>query len=332
MSIVNKNKILDIISKFDNKKVAIIGDLMLDRYLWGKAIRISPEAPVPVVDIDQESNRLGGSANVANNIIHLGGIAYPIGLIGNDYNGNTLLELMNSDKFITDGIIRDPNLPTTVKTRVIANNQHVVRIDRENKHSISDDSYKLLYNYIKSNITQFDAIIFEDYNKGVIQKELIKNIIIIAKSHDIPVTVDPKFDNFFEYKNVTVFKPNRKEAEEAIGQKIKTDDDLIGIMEKIKNRIECDNLLLTRGEKGMALLEKNNELTLINTRARNIADVSGAGDTVISTLTMALVSGANPKESAVIANFAAGIVCEEVGVVPIKKEILINKINEELSK
>ncbi|HRV32673.1 MAG TPA: D-glycero-beta-D-manno-heptose-7-phosphate kinase [Candidatus Paceibacterota bacterium] len=332
MDIVIKNNILDVILRFENKRIAIIGDLMLDRYLWGSAIRISPEAPVPVVDIDQESNRLGGSANVANNIITLGGIAYPIGLIGNDHNGNIILELMNSDKFITDGIIKDPNLPTTVKTRVIANNQHVVRIDRENKHTISEKSYQLLFNFIEANIKSFDAIIFEDYNKGVITKELIKNVINLAKKHSIPVTVDPKFDNFFEFVNVDVFKPNRKEAEEAIGQKIKSDEDLFKVMQSIQRKINCANLLLTRGEKGMALMEKNGEITLISTRARNIADVSGAGDTVISTLTMALVSGATPKEAAVISNFAAGIVCEEVGVVPIRKDILINKIQEELTK
>ena len=332
MDIVIKNNILDVILRFENKRIAIIGDLMLDRYLWGSAIRISPEAPVPVVDIDQESNRLGGSANVANNIITLGGIAYPIGLIGNDHNGNIILELMNSDKFITDGIIKDPNLPTTVKTRVIANNQHVVRIDRENKHTISEKSYQLLFNFIEANIKSFDAIIFEDYNKGVITKELIKNVINLAKKHSIPVTVDPKFDNFFEFVNVDVFKPNRKEAEEAIGQKIKSDEDLFKVMQSIQRKIDCANLLLTRGEKGMALMEKNGEITLISTRARNIADVSGAGDTVISTLTMALVSGATPKEAAVISNFAAGIVCEEVGVVPIRKDILINKIQEELTK
>jgi rfaE bifunctional protein kinase chain/domain len=332
VDIVIKNNILDVILRFENKRIAIIGDLMLDRYLWGSAIRISPEAPVPVVDIDQESNRLGGSANVANNIITLGGIAYPIGLIGNDHNGNIILELMNSDKFITDGIIKDPNLPTTVKTRVIANNQHVVRIDRENKHTISEKSYQLLFNFIEANIKSFDAIIFEDYNKGVITKELIKNVINLAKKHSIPVTVDPKFDNFFEFVNVDVFKPNRKEAEEAIGQKIKSDEDLFKVMQSIQRKINCANLLLTRGEKGMALMEKNGEITLISTRARNIADVSGAGDTVISTLTMALVSGATPKEAAVISNFAAGIVCEEVGVVPIRKDILINKIQEELTK
>ena len=332
MDIVIKNNILDVILRFENKRIAIIGDLMLDRYLWGSAIRISPEAPVPVVDIDQESNRLGGSANVANNIITLGGIAYPIGLIGNDHNGNIILELMNSDKFITDGIIKDPNLPTTVKTRVIANNQHVVRIDRENKHTISEKSYQLLFNFIEANIKSFDAIIFEDYNKGVITKELIKNVINLAKKHSIPVTVDPKFDNFFEFVNVDVFKPNRKEAEEAIGQKIKSDEDLFKVMQSIQRKINCANLLLTRGEKGMALMEKNGEITLISTRARNIVDVSGAGDTVISTLTMALVSGATPKEAAVISNFAAGIVCEEVGVVPIRKDILINKIQEELTK
>jgi D-glycero-beta-D-manno-heptose-7-phosphate kinase len=332
MTKLNKDKTLSIIDSFDNKRVAIIGDLMLDRYLWGSAVRISPEAPVPVVDILQESNRLGGSANVANNIISLGGIAYPIGIIGDDYNGKILLDLMNSNQFVRDGIITDTTVPTTIKTRVIANSQHVVRIDRENKHTISKEAHQNLLNYIKSNIKSFDALIIEDYNKGVVTKELISSITKLAAEFSIPVTVDPKFDNFFEFKNVMVFKPNRKEAEEAIGRKFKDDDELFITMRSILEKLNCENILLTRGEKGMALLEKSGELTLINTRARNVADVSGAGDTVISALTMAIISGATPKEAAIISNYAAGIVCEEVGVVTIKKDILLNQILDEISK
>ncbi len=328
----NKNKILNAFEAFEGKRIAIIGDLMLDRYLWGSAVRISPEAPVPVVDIAQESSRLGGSANVANNIISLGGIAHPVGIIGDDYTGKLLLEMMSSANFAVEGIIADSNVPTTVKTRVIANNQHVVRIDRENKHTISPESHKNMIEYLEKNINSFDAIIFEDYNKGVITKEVIEKVTKLAAAHSIPITVDPKFDNFFEFKKVRVFKPNRKEAEEAIGKKIRNDDELIEAMKNIMNRLDCDNILLTRGEKGMALLEKSGELTLINTRARNVADVSGAGDTVISTLTMSLVSGASAQESAIISNYAAGIVCEEVGVVPIKKDILLNKILDEISK
>jgi rfaE bifunctional protein kinase chain/domain len=332
MTKLNKDKTLSIIESFNNKKIAIIGDLMLDRYLWGSAVRISPEAPVPVVDIVQESNRLGGSANVANNIISLGGIAYPVGIIGDDFNGKILLDLMNSNQFVRDGIITDPTVPTTVKTRVIANNQHVVRIDRENKHMISKDSHQNLLNFIKSNIKTFDAIIIEDYNKGVVTKELINNIIMLAAEFNIPVTVDPKYDNFFEFKNVMVFKPNRKEAEEAIGRKFKDDEELFSAMKSMMEKLDCKSVLITRGEKGMALLEKSGELTLINTHARNVADVSGAGDTVISALTMAIISGATAKEAAIISNYAAGIVCEEVGVVPIIKEILLNKILDEISK
>jgi rfaE bifunctional protein kinase chain/domain len=329
---LNKNKTLSTLDAFDNKKIAIIGDLMVDRYLWGSAVRISPEAPVPVVDIAQESNRLGGSANVANNIISLGGIAYPVGIIGNDSTGKLLLEMMGTGNFVTDGVIIDNEVPTTVKTRVIANNQHVVRIDRENKHTISSESRLALINYLRKNIDTFDAIIFEDYNKGVITKELIDEVTELAATYKKPVTVDPKFDNFFEFKNVQVFKPNRKEAEEAIGQKIRDDEALLDAMKIMMDKLSCENVLITRGEKGMALLEQSGELTLINTRARNVADVSGAGDTVISTLTMSLVAGASPKEAAVISNYAAGIVCEEVGVVTIKKEILLNKILEEISK
>jgi rfaE bifunctional protein kinase chain/domain len=327
---LSKDKILSITNSFEKKKIAIIGDLMLDQYLWGSATRISPEAPVPIVDIIDESNRLGGSANVANNISSLNGIAYPIGLIGDDVNGKTLLNLMNDEHFNKDGIIKDSNIPTTIKTRVIANQQHVVRIDHENKRQILDTSKNKLVDYVNKNINIFDAIIIEDYNKGVITKELIEDVTKIALKHNIPITVDPKFDNFFEFKNVMVFKPNKKEVEEAIGIKITDDDSLLNNMKIILERLNCNNVLLTQGKKGMALLEKSGELTLINTRARKVADVSGAGDTVISTFTMSLVSGATPKEAALISNYAAGIVCEEVGVVPIKKEILVNEMLKEI--
>ena len=331
MLTLQKDKILSITNSFENKKIAIIGDLMLDRYLWGSTTRISPEAPVPIVDIIEESNRLGGSANVANNISSLGGLAYPIGIIGDDTNGKTLLDLMKDEHFNKDGIIKESNIPTTTKTRVIANHQHVVRIDYENRQTISEVSKNKLIDYVNKNINVFDVIIIEDYNKGVVTKELIREVTKIALEYNVPITVDPKFDNFFEFKNVTVFKPNKKEIEGAMGIKINDDTSLLNNMKIILERLNCNNVLLTRGEKGIALLEKNGELTLINTHARNVADVSGAGDTVISTFTIALASGATPKEAAFIANYAAGIVCQEIGVVPIKKEILVNKLLKEIS-
>jgi rfaE bifunctional protein kinase chain/domain len=323
---LSKDRILSITNSFEKKKIAIIGDLMLDQYLWGSANRISPEAPVPIVDIIEESNRLGGSANVANNINSLSGIAYPIGIIGDDTNGSLLLDLMNDEHFNKDGIIRDSGIPTTIKTRVIANQQHVVRIDHENKHTVSDASRNKLIDYVNQNIKTFDAVIIEDYNKGVITKELIQEVIKIALKYDIPVAVDPKFNNFFEFKNIMVFKPNQKEVEEATGIKITDEGSLLNIMKIILERLNCSNILLTQGKEGMALMEKSGELTFINTRARKVADVSGAGDTVITVASLLLSLNASLAEIAYISNIAGGLVCEKVGVVPIFKEDLINEL------
>jgi D-glycero-beta-D-manno-heptose-7-phosphate kinase len=330
MYTLSVDRLNSIFSNFSNKKIAIVGDLMLDRYMWGSVSRISPEAPVPVVDVLQDSNRLGGAANVANNINTLGCEAYPIGIIGNDSSGKVLTDLMAENQFNLIGLVVDDSVPTTVKTRIIAHNQHVVRIDRENKSKISKLSEDKIIEIIKENINIFDAIIIEDYNKGVVSKRVIDEIITISKKHKKPVTVDPKFHNFKSFKNVKVFKPNRKEAEEALGIKIDDETSTISAMKLLMNELQCESVLLTMGEKGMALLEPQDELTFIKTRARKIADVSGAGDTVIAALTVALVSGANIKESSFIANFAAGIVCEEVGAVPIRKDILFNSLLTEL--
>jgi len=312
-----------IFKDFKNKKIAVIGDLMLDRYLWGTVARISPEAPVPVVEIDSEATRLGGAANVVHNLSTLGAVAMPFGVVGDDSAGDELIELFKNMGFNTDGIIIDKSRATSVKTRIIAHNQHVVRADRESKGTISHDICSQLIKKISDFLSDLDAVIFQDYNKGLLTPETIKGIIQLVKPTHQVITVDPKFDNFFDYKGVTVFKPNRKETEQALGIRILNDDDLTKAIIHLKEKLLCENVLITLGAKGMCLLDANGEVSMIPTKAQQVHDVSGAGDTVISTLTLALIAGATMKEATTIANYAAGVVCSEVGVVPIYFEQLI---------
>jgi rfaE bifunctional protein kinase chain/domain len=317
-----EERLSDIFKNFERVKVAVIGDVMLDRYIWGSVNRISPEAPVPVIEVEGEDAKLGGAGNVANNIKSLGAFPLLIGVVGDDREGETLFELMKQEGFNTGGIIIDKTRPTTVKTRVIAHSQHVVRIDKESREPINYTIQERIKEIILQNIHDLNAIIIEDYNKGVVVRNLIYDLIEIANKYDVLITVDPKFDNFFEFKNVTVFKPNRKEVEDVLGKKLDSEEKVIEAGRVILERLRCRYLLLTRGEKGMTLFTRDGEITHIPTKARKVADVSGAGDTVISTVTVALAGGANIIESAALANYAAGIVVEEVGVVPVNKEKL----------
>lgn len=312
--------------KFVGKRIAVVGDLMLDRYFWGSVMRISPEAPVPVVEVESESTRLGGAANVANNIASLGGVPIMIGVIGEDPAGSTLKRTIEDLRFPSSGIVTDASRPTTVKTRVIAHNQHVVRIDHEGKSDIAEEVQLRLLKSLEMQLDDIQGIILEDYNKGVLTKGLIARIIELAKRKNKIVTVDPKFNNFFEYKDVTVFKPNRKETEEALGVRLSSDKSVRKAGKELLERLKAENVLLTLGEKGMTLFEHGGGVSTIPTAARRVADVSGAGDTVVSTLTMALAAGADIRESAMLANIAGGIVCGEVGIVPIDKKVLFETV------
>ncbi len=317
-----KKRLLDLSNAFLGKRIAVVGDLMLDRYFWGSVTRISPEAPVPVVEVESESTRLGGAANVANNIASLGGTPLMMGVIGNDEAGKSLKKIVEDQKFPISGIVVDESRPTTIKTRVIAHSQHVVRIDRETKKDINEETQRKLLKVLEDQIDDIQGIILEDYNKGVLAKTLIVKIIGLAKKYKKIVAVDPKFNNFFDYCDVTVFKPNRKETEEALGTRLSTEESVKKAGKELLKRLGADNVLLTLGERGMTLFDRDGDVSSIPTAARRVADVSGAGDTVISTLTMALASGANIWESAKLANVAGGIVCGEVGIVPIDKDLL----------
>jgi len=313
---------------FNGKRIAVVGDLMVDRYFWGAVNRISPEAPVPVVEVESQSTRLGGAANVANNVSSLGGIPIMIGVRGNDDGGQLLKKLIEDCGFPTSGLVVDAARPTTIKTRVIAHHQHVVRIDHEVKEDVSETIQGQILKVLKRELPTLDAIILEDYNKGVIVRNLIKEIVSLARSKEIIVTVDPKFNNFFEYKHVTVFKPNRKECEEALGRRLNERAAVEQAGRDILRTLEADNILLTLGEEGMSLFERSGPVTHVSTHAKKVADVSGAGDTVISTLAMCLAAGAGIKEAASLANIAGGVVCGEVGIVPIEKQSLLYAITE----
>jgi rfaE bifunctional protein kinase chain/domain len=304
--------------------------MMLDCYFRGEVKRISPEAPVPVLEVDNEFYRFGGAANVALNILKLGGIPYPIGVIGNDNDGRIFISLAEDSKINLSGLIIDESRPTTAKTRVIAHNQHVVRIDKESKKYLSAEVQEKLVKFMEDNIDNLDAIILQDYNKGVLTPSLIEKIISLANKKNILITVDPKFNNFFLFKNVTVIKPNRKEAEDVLGMKLRNDDDITTAGTRILEKTNAAYVVLTLSDEGIAVFEKNKPEKRMPTKAQIVADVSGAGDTVISTLTMALAAKADIIEASYLANYAGGIVCEEVGIIPIEQDKLFDTIRKEI--
>ncbi len=314
-------------SNFKQQRIAVIGDLMLDRYMWGKVDRISPEAPVPVVEVAAETIKLGGAANVANNILSLGAEPIPLGVVGDDDRGRRLRALFSEAGLQTQGIITDTTRPTTIKTRIIAHDQHVVRADVESKEDLGKTATQELLAAFQAILPEVQGIILQDYNKGVLTPNLIQEITQLCQERGCYIAVDPKFKNFFAYKTVSLFKPNTKETEQALGIKIESDDDLFSAARELFTRLDCQSILLTRGEKGMVLFPAITESpVIVPTRADKIHDVSGAGDTVISTLVVSKLAGASLLEAATMANFAAGLVCGEIGVVSVDRDKLYQEL------
>jgi len=311
-----------IFSGFSGKRIMVVGDLMIDEYLIGRVSRISPEAPVPVVEIAEETHRLGGAANVALNIASLGLEPIMVGIIGDDIAGDKLLQRFQKRKVKADGVLKINDRPTTVKTRIIGDSQHIARVDREQSTYLNSEDEKKIIEKAGEIIDSVDAVILEDYNKGVLTENFISFIIDQANEKGIIITVDPKFKNFLKYQNVTLFKPNIKETEEALAIKVITEQDLVSAGKTLQEKLNAKGILITRGAEGMSLFEDDDKITHVPTRTRKVADVSGAGDTVISTLTAALTAGSTFKEAATIANYAAGIVCEYVGIVPVENDKL----------
>ena len=321
-----KEKFKKIIDKFSKAKILVIGDLILDEFLWGDVSRISPEAPVPVVWVRSESFMPGGAANVANNIKALGADVYLAGVVGMDERGRVLTDALRCKGIDVGGIVIDEERPTTLKTRVIAHKQQVVRIDKEKMHGLSKSMINGIIDYVKTIINDIDAIIIEDYGKGVIMPHLLEGVLRLAKKHKKIVNVDPKEEHFHYYKNVTAITPNHHEASQAIGIKIKGNDNLIKIGRKLLTKLKCKAVLMTLGENGMQLFEKKGSFTHIPTVAQDVFDVSGAGDTVISTFTLALASQASMLDAAYISNIAAGIVVGKVGIAVLTQKELLSRI------
>ncbi len=319
---MEKARFDEIISRFRDKSILVIGDLMVDAYLWGNADRISPEAPVPIVHITETNSNPGGAGNVVKNLSELGAQVSILGVIGNDHQGKALVQHFNSSNVDTSGILVDDSRPTSIKTRVIAHNQQVVRIDQESLQPYSQALYTDLRTTLKNSINDVDAVILEDYNKGLFNPGLIEWIITTCRENGTPVYVDPKKHNIASFSHVRLFKPNFPEFLGCISEPY-NESELSRIGMDLRTAMDVEILMVTRGKDGIALFTADG-LTTIPTKARKVHDVSGAGDSVISTFTLADISGASPEESAMLANYAAGKVCEEVGVVPIS----IDKLSE----
>lgn len=317
-AIVGKKRAAEIIDRFAIPKVIVVGDIMVDHFIWGKVSRISPEAPVPVVEVARESQMLGGSANVLNNILSAGGNALIAGVVGNDQMGRWLIERLEKTGISTRGIVREER-PTTVKTRVVAHSQQVVRFDRESRKAILASSIERILEYIEAEKGRLGAIVISDYNKGIVSEQLLKGVRQLARGTDIVICVDPKRSDFSVYRGVDVITPNHLEAEAALGivdmngqdpgkeaRLSEAAKDLLG-----KYGFKC--LLITRGEMGMSLFTRGGEMVHIPAMGKEVFDVTGAGDTVIGIFALSMAAGARYREAAYLANKAAGIVVGKVG-------------------
>lgn len=315
------------ISIFERCKIIVIGDLMIDEYLWGTIDRISPEAPVPVVSAERATYTLGGAGNVIKNLASLGAQVSVASVIGTGTNADILLKNFADMKVDVSGLIRDPNRPTTKKTRIIAANQQVLRIDRETTRPIPERAVSHICNFLEKHISEYHAILLSDYGKGLLSPDLLKRLINITNSYNKPVIVDPKGLDFRKYSGASIITPNKKEASLAAGIEIKDTDSLIAAGEKLLANIPVENVLITCGKNGMVLLEGGNQPYMIPAKARQVFDVSGAGDTVLAVLGVAVAAGLPLAEGATLANIAAGIVVGKVGTAPIEKEEFQEALN-----
>jgi len=319
---MREEEIIQLFDSFKNMKVLIVGDAMIDAYMWGKIERQSPEAPIPVVEIEKHENRLGGAGNVARNIKSLGGNPILCSVLGDDYNGKHLKELLEKENLSTNGILMESGRKTTIKTRVISENKHQLRIDEEQVNYIQLE--KVFLDLVYSNLLDVDVIILQDYNKGVLTPFVIESIIQKANKINIPTIVDPKTKNFRSYKNCDIFKPNLKEIKTGYNMNFDENNmsEISGVTKDLLQMINAKGILLTLSEKGVCMQTTDN-FTNIKAEKRNIIDVSGAGDTVISTAALCLAAKTDLVILSQFANLAGGLVCEKVGVVPIEKSLLL---------
>ncbi len=328
-----EGKYTQLFRDFDQQKIMIIGDVMIDSYLWGTVDRISPEAPIPIVALKRRENRMGGAANVALNVKALGSEPILCSVIGCDDKGEEFLKLLGKESIRQDGLIRSRERVTTTKFRIFGNHHQMLRVDEEVDYDLSVDDQQELIAAIEKILGEekIDCIIFQDYNKGVISHKLIRKVVELAGNRNIPVTVDPKQRNFSSFSGVTLFKPNLKELKEGLKLDIPANNQeaVIEAAQSLRKLLNCKYVMTTLSEKGVlvsladTITEKN---IFVPAHARSVADVSGAGDTVISVASACLAGGCSPYEIAYISNLAGGLVCEEVGVVPVNKEKLLKEV------
>ncbi len=315
------------VRRFRDKRILVVGDVMLDRFIWGSVSRISPEAPVPVVEVRRESSCLGGAANVSANIRSLGAKPIPVGVLGDDYECRQLKDEFRALGSPLNGLVVDGSRTTTVKTRIIAHHQQVCRTDREDISPISPEIQMRVLRQYHSFLSKVHAVIVSDYAKGLLSPALLRELLTTARSAKKEVCVDPKIRNLAAYRPATVITPNTLEAEQAAGMRITNNRDLVRAGRSILKQTGISHLLVTRGEEGMALFEGRARVTHIPAVAQEVFDVTGAGDTVISTLTLGLVAGLSVLEAAVLANIAAGIVVGKLGTASVTPDELISRIS-----
>ena len=315
----------ELFRKFEKTGILVIGDLMIDQFIWGRVKRISPEAPVPVVEVTEEELLLGGAANVAHNVLSLGGRVFIAGTIGKDDTGKILVDKLRESGVNTDGVIKDGTRPTTVKTRVIAHSQQVVRFDREEKTEIQRSTLSLLLEYVRACLPRIHGIVISDYCKGLITKKLVKTLVELAGKKTF-IAVDPKVGHFDYYRGVDLITPNTNEASLATGIDISDDKTLISAGNLLIKKLQCGSVIITRGDEGMTLFEKSGRITHIPTCAQEVYDVSGAGDTVIATLTLCKAAGSPLSDAAIVANHAAGVVVGKMGTATVTRQDILKSM------
>lgn len=322
MTILNRERATTLAASFEGKRILVLGDVMLDEFIWGRVRRISPEAPVPVVEVTKQTLALGGAGNVASNLVAMGATATAVGVIGDDSDADRLRAVFRELGVASDQLITDATRPTTVKTRIVAHNQQVVRADRESRSPVSTVIEERIIESFLAELEFADAVVVSDYGKGLLTAGVLTRVLAAARQRGSMVCVDPKMRSFNDYQPVTVITPNNQEAGEASGIDIEDEPSLVEAGRKLLGALDCRAVLITRGEEGMTLFT-NDAVTHIPTVAREVFDVTGAGDTVIATLALALACGASFEEAAVLANHAAGVVVAKLGTASVTRAELL---------
>lgn len=325
---MNLEELKEIVENFDKTCVLVVGDLMLDKFITGTVSRISPEAPVPVVDVTSEIFRLGGAANAINNIIVLGGNVIAAGIVGDDWYGRRLVELLKQERVNTECIIVSKERPTTVKTRVVVGQHQIVRIDREKRDAINYECTKTILDFLNKKIDNIDTLLISDYDKGVVTNRLLEGLIPLGKKFGKPIVASPKVEHFLDYKGVTIVITNVEKASTVTGISQINETSIRNMGQWLLTHLECEHVLITRGKDGMSLFEKSGSVTHIPAVVKEVRNATGAGDTVASLIALSLASDSiNMVDSAILANIAAGMVVEKSGTAAVTRDELKRQIN-----